>query len=136
MAVALFRSCVLVRSARMLPVGLRAVVPTLPVAGIKATAGMTVFSTGGFARLRLGEGFVDLVYYPEIVLGMLQVILRGDPIPGRRGIPRKCLILFVHLICIAADPHVGAVAVEGLVPVRHVVSAAAGNIVISAPSAP
>jgi hypothetical protein len=55
---------------------------------------------------------------PEIVLGMLKVTFRQHTIAGRRRIARKVEILLMHLIRIAADPNLGAVAVESLVTVR------------------
>ena len=67
---------------------------------------------------------------PEIVLGMLKVVLGGDAIAGCLRVTRQGEIFFQHLVGIAADSHLGPVAVEGLVFDRHMrlaIAAAAGR---------
>jgi hypothetical protein len=49
---------------------------------------------------------------------MLKVTFRQHTITTRRRIARQVEILLIHLVRIAADPNLGAVAVESLVAVR------------------
>ena len=51
---------------------------------------------------------------PEIVLGVLIIIFGSNPIAGRCGIARHGQVLLQHLVGVAADADIRAVAVEGL----------------------
>ena len=54
----------------------------------------------------------------EIVLGVLVKIFRGDPIAADRRLARKADVALKNLVGAAANSHVGAVAVEGVVALR------------------
>src|SRR3954469_17568027 len=92
-------------------------------------AGMTM------ARHRRGEALADVVHidfgnrdfatansralplavcrhHPEIVIGVLEKILRRNPVTGSAGVARELKILLEHLIGVAPDPNVGTRAVE------------------------
>ena len=54
----------------------------------------------------------------EIVLGVLVKILRGNRIAANRGLARETDIALKNLVGAAANSHIGAAAVEGLVALR------------------
>ena len=54
----------------------------------------------------------------EIVLGVLVKIFRGDPIAADRRLARKADVALKNLVGAAANSHIGAAAVEGLVALR------------------
>ena len=56
-----------------------------------------------------------------------------NPVTGSRGITREGQVFFIHLMRIATDPDIGAVAVKGLVPVGDI---RATVIIISAAAPP
>src|SRR5580700_2900370 len=59
------------------------------------------------------------VHHPEIMLGVLIEILRGNAVARRLRLAGQRLIALEHLIGVAADFDAGAVAVEGLRPLRR-----------------
>ena len=66
---------------------------------------------------------------PEIVFGVLKIVLGGDAIARCLRVAGERQILLEHLVGVATDPHLGSVAVECLVLRRHMrltVAAAAG----------
>jgi len=66
---------------------------------------------------------------PEIVFGVLKIVLGGDAIARCLRVARQGKVFLQHLVGVAADPHLGPVAVEGLVLHRHMrltIAAAAG----------
>ena len=56
----------------------------------------------------------------EVMLRMLRVIFRGDSVPGRLGAGQR-QVFFKQLMGIAANPDVGAAAVEHLVSIGRAV---------------
>lgn len=68
--------------------------------------------------------FVNLTDDPKIVLSMLQIVLRCDPIPCGIRVTRKGEILLVYLIRIAADANIRTIAIKGLVAQRNVLPTA------------
>jgi hypothetical protein len=54
---------------------------------------------------------------PEIVLGMLEVVFRGNPVTGTESIPRERQIFLVHLKRVSANSHARSVTVEHLLTV-------------------
>ena len=66
---------------------------------------------------------------PEIMLGMLEIVFRGDAVAGCLCVSGQGQIFLQHLMGVAANPHLGSVAVEGLILHGHMrltVAAAAG----------
>src|SRR5262245_20930735 len=76
-------------------------------------------------RALLRESFAISAHHTEIMLGVLIEILRRNAVARRLRLARQSQIALVHLIGVTPDFDVGAVAVEGLRPVRWARSAAA-----------
>jgi hypothetical protein len=105
----------------------------LLIVGLLIVLGLTAFAVG---HLRVARGLLVLrarlildplalyVHHAEIVLGVLEEILGGDPISRRLRLARQRQIAFEHLIGVAADFDIGTVAVEGLRPMRWTGAAA------------
>ena len=68
------------------------------------------------ALLLLVELFRHLVDGALVVLGVLQIAFRQNAVTRRRSVTRQRQVLFIDLVCIAANTHIRAVAVEGVNP--------------------
>lgn len=55
--------------------------------------------------------------HPEVVIGVLPIRFRHDPIAGRSRFTGQRLVFVEYLMGIAAHTHVGTAAVEDLVPI-------------------
>src|SRR4051812_43766970 len=99
---------------------------------------MLLIATGmTMARHRRGETLADVVHidlgnrdfapadsrtlplvvcrhHAKIVIGVLEKVLRRNPVAGSAGVACELKILLEDLIGVAADPNVGTRAVEGM----------------------
>ena len=73
--------------------------------------------------------------HPEIMVGVLPVRFRHDPIARRRRFAGQRLVFVEHLVGVAADPYVGAAAIEDLVSVRRAVGIVAVMLLMMAMAA-
>jgi hypothetical protein len=109
---------------------------TIAVTARRAAFG-TARATAAAITLTFAGGIVDLTDDPEIMLGMLQEVLRRDAITGGRGIPGERQILLMNLKRIAPDTNVRPIAIKGLMTQWHILSTAgiAGGIITATPAA-
>lgn len=73
--------------------------------------------------------------HTEIMLGILPIGLRQDPVPGGRSLAGQRLILVEHLVGVAAHPYVGATAIEKLVSIGLAIGVVGVLLLIVLPTA-
>jgi hypothetical protein len=114
------------------------VVAAIMIPTIRAgmTVGVAIGTAGIAVALLLTFLFVDHRDDAEIMLGMLHIIFRRNPITGRLSIARQGEVFFVNLKRVSANSDIRPVAVESLVPQRDVVLTTATIIVAPAARTP
>jgi hypothetical protein len=114
------------------------VVAAIMITAIRAgmTVGVAIGTAGVAVALLLTFLFVDHCDDAEIMLGMLHIIFRRNPITGRLSIARQGEVFFVNLKRVSANSDIRPVAVESLVPQRDVVLTTATIIVAPAARTP
>ncbi len=114
------------------------VVAAIMITTIRAgmTVGVAIGTAGVAVALLLTFLFVDHRDDAEIMLGMLHIIFRRNPITGRLSIARQGEVFFVNLKRVSANSDIRPVAVESLVPQRDVVLTTATIIVAPAARTP
>ena len=84
------------------------------------------------SRPRISEGErwgLQRTQHAEIVVGVLEVVLRHHPVSGREGVASQLLVLLEHVLGVAANLDVvRSVGVEGAIGVLLRLAAAAADI--------
>jgi hypothetical protein len=127
-----------IHSGTLIPIVAITVVAAIMIPTIRAgmTVGVAIGTAGVAVALLLTFLFVDHRDDAEIMLGMLHIIFRRNPITGRLSIARQGEVFFVNLKRVSANSDIRPVAVESLVPQRDVVLTTATIIVAPAARTP
>jgi hypothetical protein len=109
-------------------IGLRCTVPTVAI-GISSLSSTWPIARRGPRRGLVREGTDD----PKIVFGVLEVAFRQDAVTALRSVAREIEIFLMHLIGIAPNSNLGAIAVKCMIAVR---SAGASVVVVITAATP